>query len=305
MINPKDFSKIGLGTWGLGGYAQYDPSIDIDHQIQMIAYTIDAGVNFSEVQLWGAQGKSAKIICSGLKNSTKEREEFFLSQVVYGHDLKSFTDINTEIKKLRELSGSDTTDSLSIEGKFCHKIGVDNCIDYLQEKLNQNEIRYVGITNYNLKMSKRFQKEFGDKLVLSELGYNFEVRDLEDMGILKFNKENDIKSIVFQPLRRNRTAKRKWDLLISLAEKYNKTVNQIILNWLTKKGLYPIIKSTTKRHIDENLAALDFELSDNDFKSIEEFRVPDYTSPEIDWENTGNGVAVDQLSNVFEDRYDK
>ena len=58
-------------------------------------------------------------------------------------------------------------------------------------------------------------------------------------------------------------------ILLNLAEKYNKTQNQIILNWIIKhKGIKVLCKCTDIHHIDENLQALDFEMSADDYLSL-------------------------------------
>jgi len=41
-----------------------------------------------------------------------------------------------------------------------------------------------------------------------------------------------------------------------------------------------------------------------DLKRINEFRPLNWKTPEIDWNYTGRGVVVDQLSNVFDEMYD-
>jgi hypothetical protein len=96
-----------------------------------------------------------------------------------------------------------------------------------------------------------------------------------------------------------------------LAEKYHKTQNQIILNWLNSKGYLPLNKAENITHIDENLAAFDFEISPEDLAEIEAFRPEPWTTPKIDWENKGDGtlatdgIYVHQLSNVFDDTYNQ
>ena len=57
-------------------------------------------------------------------------------------------------------------------------------------------------------------------------------------------------------------------LLKKLSIKYNKTIAQITLNWLIKRGLSVIPKSTNSDRMKENLEVLDFEISSEDSKKI-------------------------------------
>ena len=54
-----------------------------------------------------------------------------------------------------------------------------------------------------------------------------------------------------------------------LAEKYKKTVAQIILRWHIQSGFITIPKSCKPERIKENFEIFDFELTDDEMKSID------------------------------------
>jgi 2,5-diketo-D-gluconate reductase A len=58
------------------------------------------------------------------------------------------------------------------------------------------------------------------------------------------------------------------EVLLSLAGKYQKTVAQIILRWLTQRGIVAIPKSVRKERIEENFDVFDVELSPEDMDAI-------------------------------------
>ena len=58
------------------------------------------------------------------------------------------------------------------------------------------------------------------------------------------------------------------EVLRSIAGKYQKTVAQIILRWLTQRGVVAIPKSVRKERIVENFNVFDFELSPEDMAAI-------------------------------------
>jgi 2,5-diketo-D-gluconate reductase A len=58
------------------------------------------------------------------------------------------------------------------------------------------------------------------------------------------------------------------EVLRSLAGKYQKTVAQIILRWLTQRGIVAIPKSVRKERIEENFDVFDVELSQEDMDAI-------------------------------------
>ena len=58
------------------------------------------------------------------------------------------------------------------------------------------------------------------------------------------------------------------EVLRAIAEKHGKSVAQVILRWLTQRGVVAIPKSVRKERIAENFDVFDFELSPDDMAAI-------------------------------------
>jgi diketogulonate reductase-like aldo/keto reductase len=58
------------------------------------------------------------------------------------------------------------------------------------------------------------------------------------------------------------------DLLRSIGEKYNKSIAQVVLRWLTQRGVVAIPKSVRKERMEENFNSLNFQLSATDMDAI-------------------------------------
>jgi 2,5-diketo-D-gluconate reductase A len=84
----------------------------------------------------------------------------------------------------------------------------------------------------------------------------------------KFLQENQVQIESWGPFAEGRNNIFQNDLLISLAGKYQKSVAQIILRWLTQRGVVAIPKSVRKERIVENFNVFDFELSPEDMAAI-------------------------------------
>lgn len=58
------------------------------------------------------------------------------------------------------------------------------------------------------------------------------------------------------------------ELLQSIADKYGKSIAQVVLRWLFQRGIVAIPKSVRKERMAENFAIFDFELDHDDLASI-------------------------------------
>jgi diketogulonate reductase-like aldo/keto reductase len=84
----------------------------------------------------------------------------------------------------------------------------------------------------------------------------------------KFLQENNVQIESWGPFAEGKNNIFENELLCSIGGKYNKTVAQTILRWLTQRGVVVIPKSVRKERIIENFNIFDFELSREDMDAI-------------------------------------
>jgi len=84
----------------------------------------------------------------------------------------------------------------------------------------------------------------------------------------KFLQENNVQIESWGPFAEGKNNIFQNELLLSIAGKYQKTVAQVILRWLTQRGVVVIPKSVRKERIEENFNIFDFELGPEDMDAI-------------------------------------
>jgi diketogulonate reductase-like aldo/keto reductase len=84
----------------------------------------------------------------------------------------------------------------------------------------------------------------------------------------KFLKENDVQIESWGPFAEGKNNIFHNDVLLAIAKKHGKSVAQVILRWLTQRGVVAIPKSVRKERIAENFNVFDFELSANDMDAV-------------------------------------
>lgn len=84
----------------------------------------------------------------------------------------------------------------------------------------------------------------------------------------EFLQENNVQIESWGPFAEGKNNIFHNELLLSIAKKYNKSIAQVILHWLTQRGVVAIPKSVRKERMEENFNIFDFELSAEDMEAI-------------------------------------
>jgi 2,5-diketo-D-gluconate reductase A len=84
----------------------------------------------------------------------------------------------------------------------------------------------------------------------------------------KFLQENNVQIESWGPFAEGKNNIFHNDVLLAIAEKHGKSVAQVILCWLTQRGVVAIPKSVRKERMAENFNVFDFELSAEDMNAI-------------------------------------
>jgi len=137
----------------------------------------------------------------------------------------------------------------------------------MEELYHERKIRAIGISNFQM-------DRLADLMIHNEVipaVNQVETHPFcQQIESAKFMKENNVQIESWGPFAEGRNNMFKNKVLVSLAEKYNKSVAQVILRWLTQRGVVVIPKSVHKERIIENFNIFDFELSQEDMDKIAE-----------------------------------
>lgn len=299
-----ELSQIGIGSYGIGGRGHRDMPITekvADNvYVEAVAYSLNQGSNFTEIAIGYGHGESLSLFKAGLNQSEKKREDIFFTHSLYPRDLPTLDVIYDDIANFHEVMDTDYADSTLVTQSLILKFGEVAIYPLLHELLGAGKSRFVSLSNASPNWIRKFKQEFGDKFFAHEGQLSFEVRALKEKSVFDVCDELGVENIIWRPLRRNKTMEQDWPLLVDLAAKYQKSQSQIILNWICSLGYRPMVFSTNKAHIDENLASTEFQLTNDEHKQLNEFRPSSYNPPKVDWEGPAIDDDIVRLVNEFD-----
>ncbi|MBQ7140873.1 MAG: aldo/keto reductase [Bacilli bacterium] len=302
-MNKENIFPLAIGTYGLGAsrsesWEENDNELIIDEEeMKALIYSYEQGQNFIETSYIYAGGQTMRFISEFLKRV--DRTKLFVTVKIENY-IEKVEDIEEQLDKYLNILGIDYADSILLHTPKVSKIPLEESYKELKRLVSIGKSRYVSASNLNIDQLKMIVEELGIKLFSFEGLYNLECKQNEDVGILDYCKEHNILFINYQPFRRNRTANHNYPLLVELANKYNKTQNQILLNYYVKeKNIVPITKANKMEHIKLNIEALGFDMEQQDYQRLNDFRCEEFDKLEVDWEDEG-GIPIYKFANQVE-----
>lgn len=302
-MNKENIFPLAIGTYGLGAsrsesWEDNNNELVIDEEeMKALIYSYEQGQNFIETSYIYAGGQTMKFISEFLKKI--ERNKLFIT-VKIENFIEKVEDIEEQLDKYLNILGIDYADSILLHTPKASKIPLEESYRELKRLVNIGKSKNVSASNLNINQLKMIVEELDIELFSFEGLYNLECKQNEDVGILDYCKEHNILFINYQPFRRNRTANHNYSLLVELANKYNKTQNQILLNYYVKeKNIIPITKANKIEHIKLNLEALGFDMEQQDYQRLNDFRCEEFDKLEVDWEDEG-GIPIYKFANQVE-----
>jgi diketogulonate reductase-like aldo/keto reductase len=135
----------------------------------------------------------------------------------------------------------------------------------MQDLYKEGRVRAMGVSNFH-------PDRLIDLIVHNEIAplvNQIETHPFhQQIETQKFLQENNVQIESWGPFAEGKNNIFHNELLLSIAQQYNKTIAQVILRWLTQRGVVAIPKSVRKERMEENFNSLDFELSADDMEAI-------------------------------------
>jgi len=277
-------ATLGIGSWGIGGYWLKNPYNDDQNDIQQLQHSISKGENYIDASLCYAENHSVDLIAKAIKHYP--RKDLYINAKLTYQNGKEFPqttkDIDRQVQTYLHKLNTTYLDSLMIHSpKHTFPLGMKKTMSHLDALVDKGVIKSISVSNFSVPHLKEALKYTKHGIVANEMHYNLMIRAAEEVGVIDFCDKHNIMIITYQPLRRGYLCSLEEDPTVGkLAEKYKKTPGQIAINWLAFKSNNMVIcKSTNGSHINENVAALDWEMTKEDYKSLDDWRMPGYSTP--------------------------
>ncbi|MEF2098466.1 aldo/keto reductase [Bacillus sp. CFBP9009] len=196
-----------------------------------------------------------------IKRSGVPREELFITTKLWIQDTGYESTKKAFVRSLDKLQ-LDYLDLYLIHQPYGNVYGSWRAMEELNR---EGKIRAIGVSNFQ--MDRLIDLSIHNELTpaVNQIETHPSCQQIESA---QFMKENNVQIESWGPFAEGRNNMFGNEVLVSIAKKHNKSVAQVILRWLTQRGIVVIPKSVHKERIIENFHIFDIELSQDDMETI-------------------------------------
>ena len=249
------------------GYGTYNEAFEDNKKA--IRTAIDCGYRFFDT---ASLYETERSLGCALKESGLKREEVIIETKLWIDEMGS-KNVRTALEKSLKRLQMDYIDIYMIH--WPRQTGADDenwkeldieTYGAMEELVAEGLVGRLGLSNFLPHHLKNILDNCKIRPVVDQLelhpGYSQE-------AAVSYCKENGVLPMAWSPLGRGReNATMGNAILVRLAEKYERSIQQINLRFLLQKGILPIPKASSYEHMMDNLNVFDFELTDEDVSML-------------------------------------
>lgn len=270
--------------------------------IATIHRSLELGGNFLDTADMYGEGENEKLIAkavAGKRNQYIIATKFGVEIDDNGNRSGKINGSKSYVKKAAERSLRYLkTDYIDLY--YLHRLDtntpIEETVENMAELVKEGKVRYIGLSEVGSETIRKAHRTYPLTAVESE--YSLIERQIEELGIIDTLKELGIGLVCYSPLSRgfiSGTIQNPEDLEVDdwrrymprfqnelfyknmvllnevkkMAEEKNITPSQLALAWIISKGHVPIPGTKRVKYVEENIAAADIELSNDDIDRLE------------------------------------
>ena len=251
LNNGVEMPQLGMGVW----------KVNNSGASQAVQWALKHGYKaIDTAKQYGNETGVGEGLQKGFADNGLKREDIFLTTKIFNGDQGYQSVLDNFEGQLKRLQ-TDYVDLLLIHwpvnGTYLDTWRA------LEKIYKEGKARAIGVSNFNITKLKDILKHGSIKPAVNQMEFN---PLCQDEDIKNFCDKHDIYLEAWSPLGGGTVLGD--SRLKKIADKYNKSVAQIILRWDLQRGVITIPKSVHEERIVQNSDVYDFELSDADVQEI-------------------------------------
>jgi diketogulonate reductase-like aldo/keto reductase len=249
---------IGQGTWRMGE----QPGRRRD-EVAALRLGIELGMTHIDTAEMYGDGGAERVVGEAIAG---QRDRVFLASKVLPSNASHAGTIRACEASLRRL-GTDHLD-LYLLHWWSERHPIEETMRAMAELARRGLTRFVGVSNFEVEQLRQAQAAVGRlPIACNQVLYHLRDRAIE-AEVLPHCERNRVAVVGYTPLARGGYMR---GVIADIARRHARTPRQVALNFLTRRpALFTIPKTSNAAHVRENAGALDFSLTREEVRAIDE-----------------------------------
>lgn len=258
---------LGQGTWFMGDHRNRRAE-----EIATLRAGLDLGMTLVDTAEMYGDGASEELVGEAING--RRDEVFLVSKVLPSNASRDGTIAACE-RSLRRL-GTDRLDLYLLHWRG--RTPFAETIEAFEKLQRDGKIRRWGVSNMDVHdMKELLRVPGGDAVATNQVLYNLTRRGIE-FDLLPQAQQRGLPLMAYSPIEQGRLSH--YPEVQDIAERHGVTPAQVALAWvLRQQGVIAIPKASRVEHVQQNRAALDLQLTEQDLSELDE-AFPPPSSPE-------------------------
>ncbi|WP_433872357.1 aldo/keto reductase [Saccharopolyspora sp. CA-218241] len=247
---------LGQGTWGMGERPDARRA-----EVDALRHGLDLGLGLIDTaEMYGAGG-AEEVVGEAIRG---RRDEVFLVGKVLPGNAGRRAAVEACEASLRRL-GTDRFDVYLLHWRG--RVPLAETLEAFAELREAGRIGAFGVSNFDpADLDELAGLPLGREAVTDQVLYNLTRRGIE-LDLLPQCRERGMPVMAYSPIEQGRLLDRPE--LVDVARRRGATPAQIALAWVLAQDVCAIPKAATTEHVEQNRAALDVRLDDDDLAALD------------------------------------
>lgn len=253
LNNDTEMPVLGLGVFR---------AKDHDELVEAITHAIISGYrSIDTASIYGNEEAVGEGIKKGLAATGLKREDLFITSKVWNEDMRQGRVIEAYKESLRRLD-LDYLDLYLIHWPVPGKY--KEAWLELEKLYHAGVVKSIGVSNFQKHHLEDLKTVATVKPVINQVEFH---PFLTQVPLRTYLKEEGIQAESWSPLMNGEILTN--PTMLKLAEKYGKSVAQLVIRWNIQSEVVVIPKSTNKGRLEENISVFDFHIDSADMALID------------------------------------
>ncbi len=256
-------ARIGQGTWDIP-----ESGVRMEAATRALQVGVELGMtHIDSAEMYG-NGRAEEIV--GKAVAGIPRESLFITTKVLPSNASYEGTLKACERSLRRLR-MEYLDLYLLHWPGPHPL--EETMRALEQLVRDGKTRYIGVSNFDVDDLRKAQRCLNDvPLSCNQVLYHLQERAIE-VRLIPYCRQHEIAVVGYTPFGRGRfpwASSRAGATLTEIAQRYDKTPRQVLLNFLTRlPGVTSIPKAARVEHVRENAGAAGWDLDVQDVAAID------------------------------------